>query len=180
MVDKLDDKALSNAIDNAEKEIADLKAKKKTTPKVDKKTTVTRTEKKGDVTKKTTVTAKHWKRPSEFVDNPLAKAVNRLADKWVGEKGTSQECEFGESVALTIDYYLTEFPEHPLLYLAISGGSVLIAGLSKRGMIPNFFKEKEEEKPKEPEDEITRTSSKDKKTKVVETDEYQKQKKKTG
>lgn len=164
-MDKLNDAALSKAIDSAEAEIKLKKSTQKTKPISDIKET--QTTKRGSKTVKTT-TKKTYKKPELFKNHPLAQSINTFANKWAMSEDIATESMFGESVVLTIDYYLTDLPDHPLIYVAMSGAMVAFAGLSNRGMIPDFGKtEKKEKTPEEIQLEKNRQTIKTKNTNTM-------------
>lgn len=128
MAEKIvDDKKLSTAIEQAESTKSELQ-KHKTDIKskdVAAKQTISQTVKQGDKTIRKTITkSKKHKTPTEFKNHPMAHGINNLIDYIVEEKGVGERCEFGEAVVLTIDFYLSDVPDHPLLYLGFAGAMV--------------------------------------------------------
>jgi len=148
MVDEIDKKLLHDAIQNAESEI---KTKAKPKPKEKPMVTTTQTKKTGDKTIKVTE-KKQFKEPSIFKNHPLAKSIDKIVDNFIMEDGFCNDVDFGASCVLTLDYYIADIPNHPLFFLAVSGGMVLLKGLTNRKMIPDFLPQMakpETEKPKD-------------------------------
>jgi len=170
MPDKIDINALNKAFEETEKEIKELNKQEKLKPKENKQLTVTeKKDKKGKtITKK--ITKKDFKKPEDYNDNPLAQSINKLADKLVKEEGASNECQFGQSVALVIDYYFTDLPDHPLVYLAVSSSMLTFKGLVNHDMIPFLKKKSETESKSEVDFSMINNSQ------IIETPEYKKQK----
>ena len=169
MSEKLDSDALTSAIDKTQIELNDISKKKKTSKVTPEKqvTKIQKTKSKGrETTKKTTIKAK--KTPEDFKDHALSNAINIFLDKLGGvDENTAKECQLGSSILYTLDFYLTNLPDHPMMYLLLSGGMFTFAVLSKHEMIPQLFPKKEEtiettkkeENPKLTKTEIGRTIS---------------------
>ena len=144
MVEEIDKQQFSNAIKEAQAEIQTKP--KKTITKDKPEVTVTSTKKLKDKTIKVTE-KKQFKEPSIFKNHPLAKSIDKIVDGFILEDGFCNDVDFGASCVLTLDYYLSEIPDHPLFFLAVAGGMVAFKGLSNRGMLPDILPQKEE-KPK--------------------------------
>lgn len=135
MTDSLDVGALNAAIEKAEK---DLKVKPKNAkPKEEIKET--KTIKKGN-TKRTVTKKQSFKSCDEFKNHPLAESINNIANKWAMSEDIANKAQLGEAVALTLDFYMGDIPNHPLAILAFSSAIVAFTGMSNRKMLPDFTK----------------------------------------
>lgn len=76
-----------------------------------------------------------YPKPSEFAGNPLAMALNKMADGFAGfPEGTAAKVEFGEAWLAVADYYLGGTVDHPLAVAAMATGQLVVAAVAIRGL----------------------------------------------
>ena len=130
-------KQLDNAINKAEVDRTAIKKdiEKHTSTTSPKKVTTTKTIKRGNKTLKSQTTKAATKTPDDFKDHPLAKSINNVVSKLAKIDNLGSDCDFGESVALTIDFYMDDIPNHPLMFLALSCGMMGFKIAEEKGML---------------------------------------------